>query len=234
MLLQEEARVLGTLAEKSLATPDHYPLTLNSLRTACNQKSSRDPVTDYSDETVSQALLGLKRKVLVTFVPYGSQGNNYKYRHFLEDPRFNLKKHDIAVLAVLLLRGSQTLHEIKLRASSLISIATLEETETILAGLAGRDEPLVVRLPKRPGWKEPRWRDLVREELASSDSKTEAGGDSSSEDMHPSAGAVTQAGGVPGRSLREEVEDLRSELTDLRADHAALKEMVEKIRAELY
>ena len=204
--------MLGTLAEKSLATPDHYPLTMNSLRTACNQKSSRDPVTDYPDETISQALTGLKRKVLVTFVPYGSQGNNYKYRHFLEDPRFNLHKRDIAVLAVLLLRGGQTLNEIRLRASSLVPLATLEETETILAGLADRAEPLVVKLPKRPGWKEPRWRDLMREELASSDSETAA----------------------DGRSLREEVEDLRGELANLRVDHAALKEIVEKIRAELY
>ena len=190
---------------------------MNSLRIACNQRSSRDPVTDYSDETVSEALLGLKRNVLVTFVPYGSQGNNYKYRHFLEDPRFKLQKREIAVLAVLLLRGSQTLNEIRLRASSLVPLANLEETEAILTGLADRTEPLVVRLPKRPGWKEPRWRDLVREELASSDSEIAAGGND-----------------APGRSLREEVEDLQGELANLKADHAALKEMVEKIRSELY
>jgi uncharacterized protein YceH (UPF0502 family) len=150
--------VLGALAEKSLATPDYYPMTLNALRIACNQKSSRDPVTEYPDETVSEALLGLKRKTLVTFTPYGSQGNAYKYRHFLEDPRFNLQKRDIAVLAVLLLRGAQTLNEIRVRAASLVPIATLEETEAILTGLANRDDPMVMRLPKRPGWKEPRWR----------------------------------------------------------------------------
>lgn len=226
--------MLGTLAEKSLATPDNYPLTLNSLRIACNQKNSRDPVTDYSDETVSQALLGLKRNVLVTFTPYGSQGNTYKYRHFLEDPRYNLQKREIAVLAVLLLRGSQTLNEIRLRASSLVPLASLEETEAILVGLADRAEPLVVRLPKRPGWKEPRWRDLVREELASSNSEIAAGDDSSLEEMHPSVGAKTDADGTPVRSLREEVEHLRGALANLRADHAALQEMVEKIRSELY
>src|SRR5690606_22370508 len=84
-LTAEEARVLGTLLEKSMATPDYYPLTLNSLRTACNQKSSRDPVTEYDDGTVSAALAGLKRKCMVTFIPYGSQGTQFKYRHFLED-----------------------------------------------------------------------------------------------------------------------------------------------------
>lgn len=238
-LSQEEARVLGTLAEKSLATPDYYPLTLNSLRTACNQKSSRDPVTEYDDGTVSQALAGLKRKVLVTFIPYGSQGSNYKYRHFLEDPRFNLHKRDIAVLAVLLLRGSQTLNEIKLRASSLHPIATLEETEAILAGLADRAEPLAERLPKRPGWKEPRWRDLVREELEGSEAETAAAAISGDADAAAAGPAMARSAegppaGAPGRSQREEIEELKREVAELRADHAALKDVVDKLRAELY
>ena len=116
-LTEEETRVLGTLLEKSLATPDYYPMTLNALRNACNQKSSRDPITEYDDDTVSLALSGLKRKCLVAFIPYGSQGNACKYRHFLEDVRFNLRKENLAVLAVLLLRGSQTLNEVRLRAS---------------------------------------------------------------------------------------------------------------------
>jgi len=235
--------VLGTLAEKSLATPDHYPLTLNSLRTACNQKSSRDPVTEYDDATVTQALAGLKRKVLVTFIPYGSQGSNYKYRHFLEDPRFNLHKRDIAVLAVLLLRGSQTLNEIKLRASSLHPIASLEEAESILSGLADRGdpsadrgEPLAERLPKRPGWKEPRWRDLVREEVEGTEA-VEAEGAGMSGMGHVAdavAGAESPQAGAPGRSLREEIEDLRREVDELKAGHAALQEVVDKLRAELY
>src|SRR5258708_3040816 len=154
-LTEEETRVLGTLVEKSLATPDYYPMTLNALRNACNQKSNRDPVSEYDDDTVSLALSGLKRKCLVTFIPYGSQGNAYKYRHFLEDVRFNLHKADLAVLAVLLLRGSQTLNEIRLRASSLHPIESLEDAEAALGGLAKRDEPLAESLPKRPGWKEP-------------------------------------------------------------------------------
>ena len=145
-LTPEEARVLGALIEKSLSTPDYYPLTLNSLRTACNQKSSRDPVTEYNDETVMQALTGLKRKVLVTFIPYGSQGSNYKFRHFLEDPRFNMNKPEIAVFAALLLRGAQTLNEIKLRASSMVPLDSLEEAEAALNRLANREEPLALLL----------------------------------------------------------------------------------------
>ncbi len=163
----EETRVLGTLIEKSLATPDYYPLTLNSLRLACNQKSNRDPVTDYTDATVTEALVGLKRKTLITFIPYGNQGQS-KYRHFLEDPRFNLQKAEIAVLGVLLLRGQQTLNEIKMRASSLFPISSLEDAENILNKLSQRAEPLTQLLPKKSGWKEPRWCDTIgqHEEIA--------------------------------------------------------------------
>jgi uncharacterized protein len=231
-LTQEEARVLGTLLEKSLATPDYYPMTLNALRNACNQKSSRDPVTEYDEDTVSLALSGLKRKCLVTFIPYGSQGNNHKYRHFLEDVRFNLAKADLAVLAVLLLRGGQTLNEVKLRASSLHPIDTLEEAEAVLSGLAKRAEPLAEPLPKRPGWKEPRWRDTVRAhaEEGAERSPPESGeaGDGTG------AQASAQTGqGAAGRSKWDEFEDLKKEVAELRTAYAALKETVEKIKSEL-
>jgi uncharacterized protein len=219
MLTQEEARVLGTLVEKSLATPDYYPLTLNSLRTACNQKSNRDPVTDYNDETVTEALVGLKRKVLVTFIPYGSQGNLYKYRHFLEDLRFNLSKPEIAVLAVLLLRGSQTLNEVKLRASSLCEIDSLETTENLLKGLANRSEALVESLPKRPGWKEPRWRDRIRPPMEENQSAESENG---------------QLTSMPVRSQREEIESLKNEIADLRLQFSSLKDEVEKLKSDLY
>ena len=230
-LTAEETRVLGTLIEKSLATPDYYPMTLNSLRNACNQKSSRDPVTEYDDDTVSLALAGLKRKCLATFIPYGSQPGQYKYRHFLEDVRFNLHKPDLAVAGVLLLRGAQTLNEIKLRASSLHPINTLEETEEILKGLATRTEPLAELMPKRPGWKEARWRDLIRE--------AGAGGEGSAEDSAASAspGSGTAAGGTQGaggRSKWDEFEELKQEVADLKATVATLKDVVEKIKSELY
>jgi uncharacterized protein YceH (UPF0502 family) len=220
-LTQEEARVLGTLAEKSLATPDYYPLTLNSLRTACNQKSNRDPVTEYNDEIVSLALTGLKRKVLVTFIPYGSQGNHYKYRHFLEDPRFHLSQEEIAILAVLLLRGKQTLNEVKLRASSLTPLDSLEATEALLQGLANRPEPLTEYLPKRPGWKEPRWTDKLAPRHAEMESPSES-------DIEGDAKQETEE--KPHTTIKA----MQLALSDLAEKYAALKADVEKIKSELY
>ncbi|MEO7426505.1 MAG: DUF480 domain-containing protein [Fibrobacteria bacterium] len=215
-LTEAEARVLGTLLEKSLATPDYYPMTLNALRNACNQKSSRDPVSEYDEAALASALAGLKRKCLVTFIPYGSQGTQFKYRHFLEDIRFNLGRPELAVLAVLLLRGGQTLNEIRLRASSLEPIDSLETAEKVLRGLAERAEPLAELLSKRPGWKEPRWRDTVRvhgEEPASSDSSE----GTAAEHPRPS----------------QDIEALREEVAFLRSEYAALKAIVDGIKAEL-
>lgn len=226
MLTAEEARVLGTLLEKSLATPDYYPMTLNSLRNACNQKSSRDPVTDYDEETLSLALAGLKRKTLVTFIPYGSQGNLFKYRHFLEDARFGLRKGDLAVLAVLLLRGAQTVNEVRLRASSLHEIASNEEAEDILKGLSGRPEPLALLIPKRPGWKEVRWRDTLREHAPDTAGAMEADAEGSAESA-PASGA-----GV--RSKWDEFADLKREVSELKALVADLQATVGKMKADLY
>jgi uncharacterized protein YceH (UPF0502 family) len=223
-LTQEEARVLGTLVEKSLATPDYYPMALNALRTACNQKSSREPVTEYDDETVSLALAGLKRKCLVTFIPYGSSGNAYKYRHFLEDARFELDKPFLAALAVLLLRGAQTLNEIRMRASSLHSIDSLEAAEALLQRLAARPQPLAELLPKRAGWKEPRWRDTLREPI---ESEGAAGS------VETGEAAPAGAGRPAAIAKWDEFEDLKREVAALKDAYAELKAEVGKIRDEL-
>jgi len=219
-LTSEEARVLGTLIEKSLATPDYYPLTLNSLRTACNQKSNRDPVTEYSDDIVVGALKGLKLKVLVTFIPYGSQGNQYKYRHFLEDPRFQLSTSEIAVLGVLLLRGAQTLNEVKLRASSLHPLESLETTEAILTRLASkletRPEPLVEQLPKRSGWKEPRWKDLLQPEIIL--------------ETQPNLTAAQTQVHTPQAS---EIDEIKVDMASLKAEVAELKIVVENLTKQI-
>ena len=238
MLEEDEARVLGTLVEKSLGTPDYYPLTLNALRNACNQKSSRDPVTDYDDEAVSRALAGLKRKCLVAFIPYGSQGTQFKYRHFLEDPRFNLRKPHLAILAVLLLRGGQTLNEVRMRADSLHSLSGLDEAEGLLRELAARPEPLAQLLPKRPGWKEPRWRDTVRIHLDDTENagmRAESAGtgqDNRLQDPRPHR--VPPWSESPAPSLREDVEGLKAEMAALRLAFEALKAEVEKLKADLY
>jgi uncharacterized protein YceH (UPF0502 family) len=193
-------------------------MTLNALRNACNQKSSRDPVSEYDEAALASALAGLKRKCLVTFIPYGSQGTQFKYRHFLEDIRFNLGRPELAVLAVLLLRGGQTLNEIRLRASSLEPIDSLETAEKVLRGLAERAEPLAEPLSKRPGWKEPRWRDTVRVHGEEPDSSVPPEITPREYRSHGSSGDLD--------ALREEVAALRSE-------YAALKAIVEGIKAEL-
>ena len=228
-LTEEESRALGTLLEKSLATPDYYPMTLNALRNACNQKSSRDPVTEYGEDTLSLALSGLKRKCLVTFIPYGSQGTQFKYRHFLEDVRFGLEPADLAVLAVLLLRGSQTLNEIRMRASALHGLDSPEAAEAVLKNLADRAEPLAELLPKRPGWKEPRWRDKLRVH-----DESRAGG------LTPGSGAsadgemAAPGSAQPGnRSKWDEFEELRMEVAALRRDYAELKAALEKMKEDL-
>lgn len=229
-LTAEEARVLGALIEKSLATPDYYPLTLNSLRTACNQKSNREPVTDYDDGIVSLALSGLKRKCLVTFIPYGSSGNQHKYRHFLEDVRFNLRKPDLAVLAALLLRGGQTLNEIRLRATSMHPLASLEETEAVLTGLAGRAEPMAELLAKRPGWKEPRWRDRLREH---GEEPVPQSGAALQSDVAPKSGGYAEPSPAPAER-EDELEALRREVAELRIQFAEMKAIVDRIRSELF
>lgn len=235
----EETRVLGALIEKSLATPDYYPMTLNALRTACNQKTSRDPVTDYDEAAVSRALAGLKRKCLVAFVPYGTQGGQFKYRHFLEDARFNLRKADLAVLAVLLLRGGQTLNEVRTRAANMHPIGSLEEAEAILKDPAGREEPLAVLLPKRPGWKEPRWRDTVGSREAAEAAGAEAVKAVKGVDPGVADGEYVDAEdagpGGPGAEPAQarEIEALKREVAELKASLASLRAVVESIRADL-
>jgi uncharacterized protein len=213
----EEARVLGSLIEKSLATPDYYPLTLNSLRLACNQKSSREPITDFDEETVALALAGLKQKCLVTFSPYGSQGHLFKYRHFLLDPRFNFREPELSLLCVLLLRGSQTLNELKIRTTSLHAFSSLEDVESCLQKLTEREEPWVEKLEKRTGWKEPRWRQLLLEIEIDENQIT------------PIANPAES-----GKSKWDEFSALQEEVKILRQDLSALQDIVHKLHTELY
>ncbi len=230
-LSHEESRVLGTLIEKSLATPDYYPMNLNALRNACNQKSSREPVTNYSDETVQQALSGLKRKCYVTFLPYGPRGDTHKYRHFLDDVRYGLKRPHLALLTVLLLRGPQTLNELRTRTASMHPFDSMEETESALKELATREQPPVLLIPKRLGWKEPRWRHLFHEEPQESVPRYDEsmGRQEYTEELEmqmPSTVGVSPA--LPGQ-----LETLRDEVAALRAELAELRQEVEAMRAEL-
>lgn len=144
-----EARVAGALAEKALATPDQYPMTLGSIVAACNQKTAREPVTDLSARAVTDALDRLGRRGLAGTTA-GAGHRVAKFRHLL-DRALDLSQRELAVLTVLLLRGPQTPGEIRTRTARLAEFESAEAVDEALWMLTDRDEPLVVMLPRRPG-----------------------------------------------------------------------------------
>jgi uncharacterized protein YceH (UPF0502 family) len=159
----EEARVLGALLEKELATPEYYPLTLNSLRAACNQSSSRDPVVSYDDATVEAALTGLREKRLARIV-HSPSNRAPKYREVLAEALAQVRalgREDLAVVCLLLLRGPQTAGELRNRADRLAQFESVAEVEAVLQRLATGPEPLVTRLERQPGQKEARYAQLL-------------------------------------------------------------------------
>src|SRR5438309_5072975 len=156
-LTAPEQRVLGALIEKRWTTPDQYPLSLNSLRLACNQLTNRDPVTDYDEATVRHAAQRLSRYGL-TRLASGHGSRTIKYRHLAEEA-LSLGREELAVLAVLLLRGPQTPGEIKARTERMASFDALADLERVLAGLGERG--YVRRLARRPGQKEDRFEQLL-------------------------------------------------------------------------
>jgi uncharacterized protein len=162
-LTDVEARILGSLVEKQLTTPEYYPLTLNSLITACNQKNNRDPVVSYDEATVSRALDDLRDRNLV-YVFYGSTSRVPKYKHMLPS-FFELEPAEVALVAVMMLRGPQTLGELRERSGRLHQFVNLGEVQEALDGLVRRDEPIVVKLPPQPGQKEARFAHLLSGEI---------------------------------------------------------------------
>ena len=163
-LRSEEARVLACLIEKEVTVPDSYPLTLNALRLACNQTSGRHPIVAYDDRTVDAALVSLKSMGLVRFVHPAHGGRTTRYRH-TADERWRLDRAELGVLAVLVLRGPQTVGEVRARAERHLAGADAS-VEEILDTLAARaPEPLAVRLERRPGEREVRYAHLLTGEV---------------------------------------------------------------------
>jgi uncharacterized protein len=155
-----EVRVLGCLIEKDLATPEYYPLSLNALVNACNQKSNRDPVASYDDAETRQTLESLRELHLAVFVSEAGSRVE-KYRHRLSET-LNLSRGELAILAVLLLRGPQTAGELKTRTDRMYPFDDLDVVESTLSKLAShRGGPLAVLLPRQAGQKEPRWAHLL-------------------------------------------------------------------------
>lgn len=159
-----EVRILGSLIEKQVTTPEYYPLTLNSLTLACNQKNNRNPVTSYAESEVAQAVESLREKNL-SYVFYGSTSRVPKYKHVAPEV-LHLNSAELALLCVLMLRGPQTTGELRERASRLHEFTGLDEVEQTLNALETREsEPLVLKLPRQPGQKEARFAHLLSGEI---------------------------------------------------------------------
>ncbi|MGJ8654712.1 MAG: YceH family protein [Opitutaceae bacterium] len=208
LLTQEEARVLGCLLEKEATTPDVYPLTINSLITACNQKTNRQPVVDYSEETVAEAIEGLRAKQLAFRID-GAGSRVPKYRHNV-DEKLGLIRAGKALLTVLLLRGPQTLGELRTRTERMHSFLDTGEVETELQELQEEiSPPLWHKLPQAPGQKEARYQHLlcglVEVEMASVEL--------------PSGSAMTAVQNRNTRidALEEQVSSLEAELSEFKS-----------------
>ena len=160
LLNATEIRVLGSLIEKQIATPDYYPLTLNALTLACNQLTNREPIVAFDDQTVVRALDGLRDKRLASQF-HGAESRVAKYKHTLTDVLL-LTPAEIALLCVLMLRGPQTVGELRTRSERLFTFDNLAEVDASLTALATRASgPLVAKLPRQPGTKESRYAHLL-------------------------------------------------------------------------
>ncbi len=211
-LSQEEARVIGSLIEKQLTTPDQYPLSLNALLLACNQSSNRDPVVAFDERTVDRALAALKVAGLVGLV-HPSHGRSVtRYQQFLEE-KLEISERQAALVAVLLLRGPQTGGELRSRSARMCGFDDIAEVDVELERLSGLPEPLVVRLPRRPGQKEERWVQLL------TDSPTGV--------LGPPADDVPRGGETP--DLAADVAELHVEVAELHVEVAELRDRVAKL-----
>ena len=162
ILNQVEIRVLGSLIEKEITTPEYYPLTLNALINACNQLSNREPVVSFDEKTVVRALESLREKKLAWMVT--GVGRVPKYEHRFTEA-LQLAEQEAAVLCILMLRGPQTVGEIRGRTGRLYDFKELEEVELTLQALMAAQAPLVTRLPRQPGTKESRYAHLLAGEV---------------------------------------------------------------------
>jgi uncharacterized protein YceH (UPF0502 family) len=210
-----EARVLGALLEKEISTPEYYPLSLNALVNACNQKSNREPVTNLDEAAVRQALHILSEQGLARSAATDSRVT--KFEHRLQEV-FNFHRHEAALLCVLLLRGPQTPGELRTRAERLYQFQDLDAVHSGLNLLMKRDPPLVKMLPRQPGTKESRFVQLLSGDVQ----------EPATEPSHLDASATaesptTSVDGERLAHLENEVAELRAELADLKSQLAAFQ-----------
>lgn len=212
-----EMRVLGCLLEKQRTTPDVYPLSLNALRLACNQSTSRDPVVDYDESTIREALqrLGQRR-----WTRLASASRTSKYRHLL-DEALGLQRDQLAVLCVLMLRGPQTFNELRARTQRLHDLPGEAELQATINGLVERE--LVVFLERQPGQKEQRYQQLLGGE--------EPGAPAAAPPPTPVAAPAPVA--EPAPAPRTDEDDTAVRLADLEYEVAELRRELSELRAEL-
>src|SRR5277367_724745 len=211
-LTETEVRVLGSLIEKDITTPEYYPLSLNALVNACNQKSNRDPVMQLDEDAVRDALDGLQQQRMAG-PARGADSRVTKYEHWLQEV-FNFTRGEIALLCVLLFRGPQTPGELRGRTERLHSFETLEDVLSALQKLMQRDPPLAKVLPRQPGTKESRYAHLLAGDVAEETLPAQP---------NPHAGSNAAADRIA--KLEEEVSELRREL-------GALKDQMERFRKQ--
>jgi len=206
VLTAEELRVLGSLIEKSRTTPDYYPMTLNAITAACNQKTSRKPVVEYDEQTVVIALNGLKSRSLVTTAVGGSI-RSVKYKHNFTTV-FPVSPAELAVLALLFLRGPQTPGELNTNSARLYEFKSIEEVIEVLAKLMDSGVPFVKELPKRAGQKEMRY-------------------------IHLFGDVPDEEEDAPEEPARKSVNALEARLSAVELELAQVKDSVAKLMKEL-
>jgi len=210
-LTETEVRVLGSLIEKDITTPEYYPLSLNALMNACNQKSNRDPVMQLNEDTVRDALEGLQQQRMAG-PARGADSRVTKYEQRLQEV-FNFTRAEIAVLCVLLLRGPQTPGELRGRAERIHSFETLEDVQSALQKLMQREPPLANVLPRQPGTKESRYAHLLAGDVAEAPAQ-----------------AIAAAERNPADA--ERIARLEEKVAELRREVGEVKDQLERFRRQ--
>ena len=226
LLNEVECRVLGSLIEKEITTPEYYPLSLNALLYACDQKSNRDPVMTLDEAAVRQALHSLDGQSLVRSVS-ASDSRVTKYEHRLQEA-FNFYRHEIAILCVLLLRGPQTPGELRTRAERMHPFDDLSAVQSSLQHLMKREPPLVKILPRQPGTKESRYAHLLSgdvdlpDKVESFEAKPEA----------KETATTISADGERNAHLEEEIASMRKEVSDFHKEISDLKQQFAQFKKQ--
>src|SRR5262249_7186451 len=204
-----EARVLGSLIEKEITTPEYYPLSLNALSNACNQKSNREPAMQLEEGEIQKALNHLESQSLLRSI---AESRATKFEHRLQDV-FNFYRPEVAIICELLLRGPQTPGELRTRASRMHAFEDLESVHSALQRLSKREPPLVTVLPRQPGTKESRYTHLLGETDPLAAAHYKQGEEDTTQTQHASADGHHNSSEIS--LLRDEVAELRGEIASL-------------------